>query len=137
MPHRGLLVGSRFRPPAKIILDHLSSNTLVRLEAEPDNPYDEHAIRVYVSVRELPESEYEALREELPSAGSDLAELLILDEDIWLGYLAASDGKPLAKAQMFEADLVGNRELKGATSGRLVFGASGEAIVEVEERDED
>lgn len=128
-----LLVGSHFRPPAVAVLAHLPAGAKLRLQPEADNPYDEHAIRVYVPASEIPSSEHPALEAELPAFGSSLEEVLALGE-IWLGYLAASGGRPLQKAQMADSSIVGNQEASEATSGRLAFGPSGDALVVIEDR---
>ncbi len=62
-----LLVGDHFRPPAKLVLQHLPAGTQLQLELEDDNPYDAEAVRVYVSVLEIPQSQYSALESELPN----------------------------------------------------------------------
>lgn len=100
-----LLVGSHFRPPAKQILAALPSGASLRLVPEPENPYDEHAIAVYVEPSEIPESQHAKLDEELPLAGHDLVEIL-RGEALHLGYVAATGGKPLAGT-----DYAGNQEI--------------------------
>jgi len=149
------LVGSHFRPPAKAILAHLPDGASLVLDPEPSNPYDPSAVRVLVGVSEIPESEYPALEVELPEFGSSLEDLLkngtlsgedldIFDEPmIFLGYIAASGGKPLEKVQAQRPNLVGNSEVlsmlvfsPATPAARLRFGPSGEPEVEVAEATE-
>jgi hypothetical protein len=133
---RSLLVGAHFRPPAKLILAHLPAGTSLVLDPEPDNPYDEHAIRVLVDAGEIPESEYEALTDELPAMGEDLDELLAQPDLIHLGYVAATGGKPLIKymEENGTVKVIGNQEIIAALTqpdhtAQLDFGAGGEALV--------
>lgn len=53
--------GMHFRPPAKSILAALPANHPILLQPEPDNPYDQNAIKVLVDLDELPESSHAAL----------------------------------------------------------------------------
>lgn len=127
-----LLVGAHFRPPAKLVLAHLPAGALLTLVPEPDNPYDEKAIKVFANPQDIPESEHAELEAELPLAGSSLDELLSQDE-IWLGYVAASSGKPLAN----RPDLVGNSEVLAALTqadvkSSLQFGGQGEPLIKVQ-----
>lgn len=56
------IVGARFRPPAKEILDNLPSNAKLILRRQPDNPYDSNAVQVCLwMVQELPETVLELL----------------------------------------------------------------------------
>ena len=127
-----LLVGAHFRPPAKLLLGHLPSGARVTLEPEPDNPYDEHAVKVWISPDEIPATEHEALAAELPGFGMSLEELLATSR-VHLGYVAASDGKPLAIGRERRAGLVGNREVAGAKEAKMEFGADVYLVVEGEE----
>lgn len=143
MPLLSPLVGSFAKRGAELILEHLPAGCPLLLDPEPDNPYDANAIRVLVSASSIPESERPALSEELPNFGLSLEELLasgipVPDKEypgpvVWLGFIAASGGKPLAKAR---SGLVGNSEVlsllaAGPASAILRFGPSGEPEVEV------
>jgi hypothetical protein len=109
----GLLVGEHFRPPAKLILANLPAKTELRLELENDNPYDAHAVRVLVLPSKIPESRFETLAAQLPEYGATLEQVLS-SGPIWLGYVAASEGKPLKTAQVGDPSLVGNQEFRAA-----------------------
>lgn len=127
-----LLVGDHFRPPAKLVLAHLPSGTRLRLELEDGNPYDQDAIRVLVETRLIPESQFGALETALPDMGYTLEQVLS-GGTVWLGYIPASRGKPLATAQRVEPDLVGNHEFReemlGEYSATLAFAQDGKARV--------
>lgn len=99
-----LLVGMHFHPPAKLVLEHLPVGCPFQLRAEPDNPYDEKAIGVWLRPSDIPDSQHEALRAELPLSGYDLDELLVEDE-LFIGHVAATGGKPLEKAGMTQGTL--------------------------------
>lgn len=128
-----LLVGSSFRPPAKVIIAHAPSGSRLRLEAEPENPYDPAAVKVLFSPREIPPSEHPTLAEELPSCGWTLEDLLA-EKEIFLGYLASASGKPLAIARERGLDLASNQDFAEAQilEGFLTFSPSGEALVTTE-----
>lgn len=106
-----LIVGAHFRPPAKQVLAVLAAGAALRLEEENDNPYDAEAIKVFVSTDEIPPNQYKTLDEELPNAGLTLEQLMSTGP-VWLGYVPASGGKPLAKAKLAEPELIGNHEVR-------------------------
>lgn len=132
----GLLVGMHFRPPAKLILETLKSGTELQLVAEPDNEYDANAIRVFVSLGEVPASQYGRLEAELPGFGWDIEtfrQRAETGESLMLGYIAASKNKALKE----DSSLVSNEAFLGAQelvswsdcSIRLGFAPSGAALV--------
>lgn len=125
MPMLTLLVGAHFRPPAKLIISALPNGTPLRLEAEPDNPYDEAAIRVYVSVDEIPEGEHEHLAEQLPSCGWTIDQLLG-EGELWLGYLPTARNKDLAEYALAHC----NEHFAQHTHARLRFAPDGQPLVE-------
>lgn len=85
-----LLVSSHFNPPAKQMLEHLPSGAKLVLQPDPQNPYDEKAIRVLVSRSEVPETQVAELRDKLPSMGHDWDEM---EQLVMLGHLPDSEGK--------------------------------------------
>lgn len=125
---KGLLVGMHFRPPAKQLLASLPTGTLLTLEPEPENPYDEKAIKVLLDASQIPESQHETLRLTLDGTGHDLES--VLEQGKWqLGYVAASDGKPLRGT-----DLQGTLEFaepvsRGQRTVELSFDAQGRPII--------
>lgn len=131
-----LLVGAHFRPPAKQVLANLPSGAELVLSPEPENPYDPNALRVLVWPGEIPEVMHSSLDEALQGTGHDLGELLASEEPFWLGYVAASGGKPLTKAALS----AGNKEflaLMAASpdhSAKLAFDAAGLPLVMLSER---
>ena len=103
------LTGAFHRPPAKQLLSLLPAGTFLHLEAEPDNPYDEFAIQVWLDPSAIPPIQLPNLDTSLEGTGYT-ASLILREPRIQLGYIAASAGKPLAKAQEISPSLVGNRE---------------------------
>ena len=125
-----LLVGMHFRPPAKLLLAALPAGTQVELRAEPENPYDSNALAVWASPSQVPESQHEALRAEMPGSGFDWDELLASNEPLQLGYVAASGGKPLAAAGLSTGNVEFLEALRtpgeaGLGFARLSFGPDG------------
>ncbi len=49
------IVGVKFHPPARAILAVLPVGTELELIPEPDNPYDENAIMIWINGKEIPE----------------------------------------------------------------------------------
>ena len=125
------LVGSYFCRASDLILDILPTSTPLILTPEPENPYDEQAIKVLLASENLrlpPNAD-----EELAEYGSSIHDLMEMGE-IHLGYIAKSGGKP--------ADgLPGNVEVLElmATSpnytAELAFTPEGKALVKVQSGD--
>lgn len=132
---RFLLVGSHFNPPAKLLIaGYLAGLTEVQLTPEPDNPYDPGAVKVTVQKASLAcHDDPEELDGQLAGYGLSLESL---PDDIMLGHLAASGGKPLEKAQQVSPSLRGNLDAAGYETGRLLFGGNGQVLVEVAEQPE-
>lgn len=126
-----LLVGSHFHPPAKALLEHaIPAGTEVSLVPEPDNPYDPLAVMVLVAKESLrPPEWFDEILAGFGWSEDDLPEM------IKLGHIAASDGKPLAKAQAMVEGLGGNRALALGVvhTGRLEFNGDGLTVVMVED----
>lgn len=88
------IVGMKYRPPAKGILDNLQGECPLLLRPEPTNPADEFAIQVLVRSEHISPSVHEELAADLPGYGSSLEEVLAQDE--WhLGYIPAKFAKEL------------------------------------------
>lgn len=99
-----LLVGMHFRPPAKTLLASLPAGAKLALRPEPENPYDENAVAVYVSPAEFPASQLPILESALPNNGFTLEDVQRQPE--WqLGYVAATGNKPLLKAGLVTGNL--------------------------------
>lgn len=106
-----LIVGAHFRPPAKQVLAVLPQGAKLELEEQNDNLYDAAAVRVLVGLGEIPQEQMAGLAAELPNAGMTLEQLMSTGP-VFLGFLPAQDGKPLAKARVTEPGLLGNREVR-------------------------
>jgi hypothetical protein len=129
-PLRTLLVGQHFHPPAKIVLACLTAGTAVRLEPDPQNPYDSEAIKVILAFDQIDRAGIAELRdreEELIGFGSSYETLTDGGPaaEMQLGHVAASTGKPLAKAKerLPNLGLVGTKELASRVPcpGRLMW----------------
>jgi hypothetical protein len=109
---KSIIVGSHFVPPAKIILKCLRSGAKLTLEQEPENPYDENAIKVFVEPNEV---DFGALHAEehanALSGYGTTGEEIINGPPIYLGHIAASGGKVLGKALGQISSLVGTIEI--------------------------
>ncbi len=133
-PLIGLLVGMHFRPPAKIILGALPSGTTLYLKPEPENPYDENAVAVYVKSESIPEEQQTFISGALPGAGFTIEEVMAQPE--WhLGYLAATGGKPLLKNPEYSGNLAFGEAIRAKLANssdcpaNLAFDGAGQAIV--------
>ena len=132
-----LLVGAHFRPPAKLIIEALRAGTPLVLIPEPENPYDTNAIRVELPAGSIPESQHDQLRAALPSMGFDLDELLASPDRLFLGYVAASGGKPLAQAGLTQGNIEFAKAigLDWPASARLGFLPDGRATLTLEAKE--
>lgn len=81
------LVGSHFRPPAKVLLASLPAGHPLELRPEPSNPYDPNAIAVYLDAHTLPAEAKEELVNTLDGSGFDLDDLHE-QRDFHVGYMA-------------------------------------------------
>ena len=93
-----LLVGSHFCPPAKAVLKHLMNGAKVSFVKDPNNPYDENAIKVMIEPRQMFNGEEYVVYDEsyivdFAAYGEDIDEVL-QRETLMLGHIAASGGKP-------------------------------------------
>lgn len=125
-----LLVGSHFKVPGKQVLAALPAQTVLRLEHETDNPYDEFVLKVMVAASSIPDSQQDQLASALEGTGHDLADIFAAEE-VQLGFVAATGGKPLSKT-----DYIGNREFLQAMGessepcfAKLAFSSKGEPLV--------
>jgi hypothetical protein len=125
------LVGSHFRPPAKQVLAVLPTGCALALVPEPENPYDEKAIRVMLIPAEtIPVGQVAALATALAGTGFDALDLIGSSEPLHLGYIGDSDGKVCKQRQC-----PGNREVgamlatSASTSATLGFDPDGQAMV--------
>ena len=131
------IVGMHFRPPAKQVLAVLPSGAKLGLEPEPENPYDEKAIKVFVCVAdEVREAQYPALAAALVGVGQELDELIGRSEPMQLGYIADSDGKALRNSGGSGNREVGELMRLAAAAGEQVsatleFDPSGMAFARV------
>ena len=98
MTLRSIIVGSHFSPPAKVLLKCIPAGARVALRAEPENPYDSNAIQVTIRGSELHEGALRGEETALAGTGFGADEVLARAEPWVLGHVAASNGKPLAKA---------------------------------------
>lgn len=130
-----LIVGAHFRPPAKQVLAVLPAGAKLTLVEDNENVYDPAAVRVLLPLDQIPESQYPTLDAELPNAGITLEQLMSTGP-VFLGFVPAQDGKPLAGARSKgEPDLLGNvqvRELMPEVVSTLGFGIDGSPRLELE-----
>jgi len=129
----GLLVGTHFHPPAKLVLSVLPAGAALRLQPEPDNPWDEDAIQVFCAPTAVAASQRTFLAEQLPLFGTTIEEFDAGGE-VLMGHVAASGGKPLAKARATTPELVGTLEFgsqvaQGNCVAQLAFDAAGQALI--------
>ena len=127
------LVGAYFRPPAKLVLESMSVRTPLTLVPEPENPYDELAIGVWVrpqAMNIIAAQDREAL---FAQSGFPLADLIAQEGLIQLGYLARTGPKaPIGNTHVHAAaDLVGGWD---HLSAELAFGTAGVPLVRISER---
>lgn len=87
------IVGMHFRPPAKAIIANLPSGTPLLLEAEPDNQYDNNAVKISVLKSSLAALDAEikpALEDSCAAMGTTPDELYSDEGAFQLGYVDAA-----------------------------------------------
>lgn len=116
-----LLVGAHFRPPAKQLLAALPTCTPLALVPEPDNPYDEHAIKVLLPVASLPDPstpEGELMNAALTGTGTSLEDLHLADEPLHLGYLPTATNKQHLQGIASGLTLQSNQDISARLAGQ-------------------
>lgn len=110
------IVGAHFRPPAKLLLEHLLAGTPLTLRAEPTNPYDENAIKVELAPEFLPpeESDFWSLCETI----YDIERAELVEGPIHLGYIPRVDTGEVHPLLW-----------EGTSPGTLTFTASGKPAI--------
>lgn len=137
------IVGAYYRPPAKTILGLLGPGHELVLDPEPENPYDENAVKVgvYLSSIEVPADDMERIEDELMQYGSSWKDLFkdeygdpVEDLLFHLGYIPRSGAKT---AKIDGAPSVGNLEvLDLMNSGpdwkaTITFSPAGQPLVQL------
>lgn len=120
------IVGARFRPPAKEVLDNLSSGTKLLLRRQPDNPYDMNAVQVLLP---LDQDHGETVNTLIQGAEVDMS------EPLHLGFIPRGDAVEVAKWM----DKMGNdpsMEYEEGWPATLTFLPSGQPAVSFEEPSE-
>lgn len=137
------IVGAHFRPPAKALLACLPAGAGLLLVAEPDNPYDAHAVQVWVNAQAYPDEIWPELVLQSTGYGYDEDQLREgaagnhpegFDGRGWwhIGYIpaqkAGKNGEPEAEADIDYAQ--GHIPHSGA-EGKLTFDQAGKPMVTV------
>lgn len=113
-----LLVGAHFNRPSKVLMGALVQDQEVELRREPENPYDEKAIAVYVTTAKVDMDILEKdLLGDLEATGYGLRD--IRGQEKWkLGHVGAEGGKPLKDAARRGVSLTSNQDLLRTYEGR-------------------
>jgi hypothetical protein len=115
------IVGAHFRPPAKQLLTVLPLGTPLVLRAEPDNPYDDNAVQVLVSLTDTyPVSQWPILATALQGTGYDPQDLVdreAKEGPLHIGYVPRSGAKTALGGP-------GNAELLAALAPDWAYTAS-------------
>lgn len=111
------IVGSFYRPPAKLLLDKLPIQTPLTLMAEPENPHDANAIAIFLRGADVPE--LASLNDELASFGTTLAQVRAT-EFIHVGYIPRDDAAMLRAQGFPESGTVPGIFMVGANGGPRV-----------------
>lgn len=118
------IVGVHFHPPASALVNAIPPCTTLWLRAEPSNQYDPNAIGVWIKPSEIPLSAYDHLNEELEKSGTNMEDLLEIDE-IMLGYIPRGLAKFLK-----ESGRIGGNDPD--TEGEFGINFAGKPLVRIE-----
>jgi len=124
------LVGMAFRPPAKDVVKLLPGGIELKVQRQPDNPYDENAVQVLLDGF-AEGGEYEDIRKEIldmyPEGSDNLEAVKNASSLLPLGYIANSEktGGKFADDLSPAMSYAGLEEI----AGTLIFGASGNPLV--------
>lgn len=119
------IVGARFRPPAQEVLQLLPANYPLILRREPENPYDENAIKVLMCLGTMSDE-----------TSNNISHLL--DEDgpteLHLGYIPREIAAKMAPLmdQRYDEETLVVRDIEG----KLAFGIHGGPMVSFEDHQE-
>lgn len=125
------IVGAAFRPPAKAVLSALAGGTALRLIREPENPYDQRAIRVEASPKDLVEAIVltDDFKLMLAGYGFDLEALHA--QAFWhLGYVPKTHNTEPASLMDAQAQKEPPTLTAKVFEGKLSFNAAGAPQVE-------
>ncbi len=124
----GLLVGMHFRPPAKEVLAALPAGTTLWLQREPDNPYDENAVKVLLPGFG-PEGEHADLRAGLEATGK-WGEEMFTDPL----HLAFVDSTKTGMAKIFAEAMIEHAgdDASVMVKGNLTFALDGKSQVSMD-----
>lgn len=116
-----VIVGARFRPPAKALLDTLPLGTQLLARREPQNAYDPNAIQVLVHPNDFQSTD--ALRIQCEQYGKSIEEIMGASE--WhLGYVPREEAAKVAPRMDHDAIT--------AIVGSLTFSAQGVPCIRLE-----
>ncbi len=119
-----LIVGAKFRPPARGLLDILPVGTRLLARREASNAHDPNAVQVLVQSADFSSMDHELLDKALDGYGHSARSVLAQPE--WhLGYIPRERAAELAPLM----DAEGTAELPG----QLTFNAAGLALIALEE----
>lgn len=121
---RALVVGMHFRPPAKDVINMLAAGTPVVLMREPENEYDENAVKV-VLFDFCEGGAHHDLRKLILDSGQYGEELFT--NPLHLGYI---DSKKTGMAKLFSEAMVS--EGMEAVEAKLEFSMDGKPQVMTE-----
>ena len=116
------IVGAHFRPPAKGLLAGLEQGTKLHLIAEPTNRFDINAIQVILFSKDILETSWPNLEEELNKFGKERND--ILAQNSWhLGYIRKEIAKVLRETNAIQTEKY--------YPGTYLVSFSGKPIIEV------
>lgn len=128
------IVGSHFRPPAKLLLSILPAGTPLHLDPEPDNPYDPDAIRVVVRPSEvyIPMESLDAIEDEILSCGHTIAGI-VASNSIHLGYVPSSQNPKSCRGYPGNSEVLGH--LTPDHYCQLTFAPDGTPLIAIYQRE--
>lgn len=124
------LVGMHFKPPAKIVLSVLPAGMPLILRHNPENPYSENAVEVYVSPSAVPESRRDIVNAHLSGFGIDPNDFWAIPA-IMLGHVGENK-VPEGLATSIEVTAGIKRQGGADLSANLDFDPEGKPLIQVD-----
>jgi len=114
------IVGSRYRPPARALLDAIAVGTPLTLRAEPTNAVDPNAIAVYLKTADIGDRAWVKLDGTLRWYDTDIMTVMS-ESEYHVGYIAAAIAAVLRSQGFPDTDVPGKFAISPRGTPKVEF----------------